>query len=736
MSSKARCRSLFLSAIGTVVITPLSGAELPSDSYLEFPDELEEVIVTAQKRVENLQEVPVSISAFTGDDLIRYGIHNEQDLQMVTPGLVYNNTGAAPQPYLRGVGTRFAFVGLESSVATYVDDRYLARAQATNFELADVQRIEVLKGPQGTLFGRNATGGAVRVVTMDVQEDLSGDLTGTVGNYGLWSFSGTVNVPVSPTFGTRLTALVKRRDGYAKNLDPNGAQELDDRDVKAVRAKFKWNMNERVTSRLTLQYSEREDNAGNDLVDLSPPGLNKGIAAGGISGQDVNEVATAIEAVIHDENVAADLRFDVDLNVFDLVSITTYSDFEQGANTDADGTSIPVLDAIASPLNAEAFSQEFQFISDSDGPWRWLTGAYFFSESADFEVILDVGIDSLLSQGDQHVDTQAFAVFGEATYDFDSRWSLTLGGRWSYEEKEVLLQASGIAPITLSPVPFESSDNWDQFTPKAILEYHSDPGLIYLSYARGFKSGGYNYTASLNGGQPLDPEVLDMFEAGWKSEFHGGRIKFNGSVYYYDYQDLQVTRAEAGSGVTVTENAADANVLGLDLDLAWLATNWLSLTAGVNLLDSEYKEYDASALIFNAVLEDDPMIPGMGKVFFEASGESLLRAPDTSLFFSAEFLGRLGELSMPIVVSYSYTDDYLFDFVAHPSSGRLEQNGYGLLSARASLVSADGRWRFSIWGNNLTGEDDYFMDIVANSTGIRGSHGTPLIWGLDVNYRF
>ena len=216
---------LLLLVIGVGGMAPPVWAEQEDDLF-ELPlEQLEHMIVTAQKRSENLQEVPVSISAFTGADLVSYGVRDTQALQIITPGLVYNNTGSSAQPYLRGVGTRFAFAGLEPSVATYVDDRYLARAQATIFELADVERIEVLKGPQGTLYGRNATGGAVRVVTMDVQDKLSGALTGTLGNYDLRVFSGTVNVPMSEVLGARLSALVRKRDGYADNLDPRGVGE-------------------------------------------------------------------------------------------------------------------------------------------------------------------------------------------------------------------------------------------------------------------------------------------------------------------------------------------------------------------------------------------------------------------------------------------------------------------------------------------------------------------------------
>lgn len=723
------CGLLLLPAIGSP-----QAAEQQNDLF-ELPlEQLEQMIVTAQKRSEDLQDVPLSIAAYTGDQLLEFGVHDTQALQAVTPGLVYNNTGSSAQPFLRGVGTRFAFAGLEPSVATYVDDRYLARAQASIFELADVERVEVLKGPQGTLYGRNATGGAVRVVTLGVEDTLSGRLAGTVGDYDLRAFSGTVNVPLGESLGTRITALVRKRDGYATNLDPDGVAELDDRDTTMLRAKLRWDMSARVSALLTLEHSRRDDNFGNDLVDLSPPGLNQGIADGGVSGRDVDEVATAIDASIDDEQTAVDLRFDVNLPAVDLVSITTFHDFDQVASTDADGTSAAALDVVTVPQEARAFSQEFQLLSVGTGAWRWMGGAYYFDETADFEIVLDRGNPTLESQGDQQADTTAYALFGQASYRFNPRWSLTVGARWSYEEKRVDVAPSRIAPVTLPPVPFRDSHDWNEITPMVTIERHIERGMLYLSYARGFKSGGYNYAASLNDGRVLDPETLDMLELGWKTEFLDGRLQLNGALFYYDYRDLQVTRAAAGSGVNVTENAANAEVLGLDLDLAWTPTEWLSLTGGISLLDGEYEDYAASATVFNAALTGDPGVSGMSTVPLDAGGERLLRAPRTSAFLSGAVQLPFGSVTVPVVVTYSYKDDYPFDFVADPSSRRLVQHGYSLLSIRATL--ADEHWSASIWGNNLTDEDDYFTDIVANSAGIRGSHGPPRTWGLDVAYQF
>ncbi|MEQ8859023.1 MAG: TonB-dependent receptor [Pseudomonadales bacterium] len=723
-----------LLAAGLLTAAPSLHAAGDADLF-ELPlEQLEQLVVTAQKRVENPQEIPVTMAVFSGEDVLSYGIQDTQALQLAVPGLVFSNTGSSAQPYLRGVGTRFAFAGLEPSVATYVDDRYVARAQATLFELADVERIEVLKGPQGTLYGRNAVGGAIRVVTRDVGESLSGSVVGTLGDYDLRSLSATLNVPLSTTLGARFTALVKERDGYAENLDPRGSRELDDRDVRVLRGKFRWDVSDIVTTRLTLQHSKQEDNFRNDTVDLSPPGLNTGIAAGGISGRDVDEVATALRGVIDDESTSADLRVDVALDGFDLISITSLQDFEQNSITDADGTSAAALDVPTVPQEARAVSQEFQLVSSREGDWRWIAGAYLFDETADFEILLDRG--TLDSQGDQRADTRAFALFGQASYAFAPAWTVTVGGRWSFEKKKARVRASTLTDITLPPVPFADKASWKEFTPKIALERRFTSGMAYLSYARGFKSGGYNYAASLSGGRVLDPELLDMFEVGWKTSLLGGRLMFNGAAYYYDYRDLQVTRAAAGSGVNITENAADAEVYGVDLDVTWSMTDRLSFTAGANLLDSEYGEYSATATVFNAALFGDPDMPGMSTVAFDAQGESLLRAPDRSLFAAARMRVPLGAATLPIVLSYSYKGDYLFDFIADPSSQRLRQKSHGLLSARATLISPDQSWSLALWGNNLTDEDDYFTDIVANSTGIRGSYGEPRTWGVDLSYRF
>jgi len=372
--------------------------------------QIEEVIITAQKRSESLQDVPIAVTAFTGEALNDFGVSNTQSLQDLTPGLVFSNTGSSAQPFLRGVGTRLALNGLEPSVATYLDDRYMSRATASTLEFADVDRVEVLKGPQGTLYGRNATGGAIRVITKGVADELEGTIKADLGNYDYLRLSGTVSVPITEDLGVRFTALSKTRDGYADNLSPIGTSDLDDVDYQAFRTKVRWDISDSVTANLALNYWERDDNQGNDVVDLSPPGLNRGTAVGGISGIDTDEVATEISGKSDGDEFSGQLRFDAAFEHVDLVSITTFTDLEQQYITDGDGTSAKASDLSFGLDAVENYSQELQLLSNNDDGIRWMAGAFFFSEDSDMDLVADLSdfvADFIFSQGYQTVETTA-----------------------------------------------------------------------------------------------------------------------------------------------------------------------------------------------------------------------------------------------------------------------------------------------------------------------------------------
>lgn len=699
---------------------------------------LEEVVVTTQKRAESLQDVPIAVAAFSGEDLTNYGAAGTQALEAITPGLVFSNTGVLSSPYLRGVGSRIVFNGLEPTIAIYVDDRYSSRTTAAMFDFADVERVEVLKGPQGILYGRNVTGGAIRIITKDVSDELEGSLTAGVGNFDYWGLSGTVSVPFTDTFGARFTALTKKRDGFVKNLSPLGPKDLDDLDYQALRSKFRWEMTDNTTARLTLDYTYKSDLAGKDQVDLSPPAFSRGISRGGIAGTKKNEVATEIEKDDRRETFSLQFRVDSEFDRFDFASITTYFNMEHNFTIDADGTSNPTADVVGSDEQASEISQEFQLLSNNDSNWSWIVGANYYVSDVDFENVLLLSPTFVLGRPRQNVETTAMAVFGQTTWNFNDNWAITLGGRYSYEKKEAKGGPSTLMPpagATLPTYSFEKS--WNEFTPKATLEYRwGDNRMVYLTYARGFKSGGYDYAATSTP-SALDSEILDMYELGFKADLLDDKLRFNSSLFYYDYQDLQVSRAPPGIGVGLrTENAADARVLGLDVDIIWLAGENLTITAGLNLLDTEYKDWVTAAKVFNAIITGDPTATGMGNVRFDADGASMLRAPDWSAFVSAEYNFQLGTgARVPVVLTYSYKDDYDYDFIVDPLSAGLRQDAYGLLNVRVSYVSASEKWSLALWGNNLA-DEDYFNDKVGAGSGFRVSYAPPRTYGVDLSYNF
>lgn len=701
---------------------------------------IEEIIVTTQKRSENMQEVPIAVSVFIGDDLKQSGISGTQALQQVTPSLVFNNTSAIAQPYLRGIGTRLSLMGLESSVATYNDDRYISRPAAAMLDLADVERVEVLKGPQGTLYGRNATGGAIRIISRDPGDEEEGVVTLGIGNFKHRKLSGSGTLIISDSVKTRLTGLVVQRDGYVDNIVASGEDEFDDKYLQAYRAKTRWHISDDSNMMLNLNYWRRDDHDHNDVVDLSPAGLGVGAALGGITTADPDKTATLVRDNLVFEEFAGQLRFDWRYDDFDLVSITTYSRLEGGGALDVDATSLRSLDLLTTE-ESETWSQELQWISEAGEKWQWLAGVYYFQQEGRFTVFSDLADLGLLppgvigTQGRQSVVTETWALFGQSTYQFTDRWALTLGARWNTEEKDAITKTiAGVFSITGQTADFSDDDSWSEFTPKVSLEYQADVGLLYLTYARGFKSGGYNYPAF--GNSSLDPEILDMLELGVKLDLWDQRLRFNCAIYYYDYEDLQVSRAAGGSGMSVllvTENAANAKAKGLEADILFLITSELSLDAGFSWLDSEYKDYAASANVYNASVG----LPGVGMtgIAFDADGEPLLRAPDLSAYISLSYQLQTESAEFPLVVTASYKDEYDFDFVGHPDTETLTQDSYSIVNATLGYIPHNKNWEISFWINNLT-DKDYFDDLVASSQGVRGSPGAPRNYGIDISISF
>jgi iron complex outermembrane recepter protein len=692
---------------------------------------LETIVVTAQKRAEDLQDVAMAVAAFDGDALLDAGVTDAMQLQTVVPSLTYVATGYMAQPYLRGIGTRQSTVGLEPSIATYIDDRYVARPFAAMFDMLDVERIEVLKGPQAVLYGRNAAGGAIRAITKD-PGDPSLEIAGKAGDHGARRVAITAGGPLAEQWRGQISTSIEKRDGFATNLVATGRAMADDIDRQAVRGKLLWGLTDNVAAKLGVSWWNYTDWTGRDLTAAGIPEANRGVALyGGVTSYERGKFATALAGDNDLREAAADLRFDARLGDLQLASVTTYAEtsFEQTFDVDASSVTLIDLQAIEP---SDTWTQDFQLLSPEAAPFPWLAGVhlyrqdasnvYVFADAVSAQPAFPPGTD--VSNGQQNVLTEAYALFAQVAFPFRDQWTATLGGRWSREHKSATLEAVPGA-VTNAPTPYANDRHWDELTPRLALEYRGEFGLAYLSYSRGFKSGGYNYPASLN--PVLNPETLDSYEIGVKADLKSQRLRLRSALFHYDFKDLQVSRGGAGAFIT-TENAASAIVRGLEVDVSGAVTPDLSIDAGVAFVDSEYTDYVAGVLVPLTVppYGSAPLAGGL-----DVRGWSLLRSPDRGAYIGIRYDRRLASGGrIPVSVDYSYKDDYYFDFSPVAATEWLKQDAYGALNARVGYTSADSAWEIGVWGINLTNAS-YYEDAVLQSVSSRVSYADPRTYGID-----
>lgn len=751
MSGTVKHRRLMVMASASIWAMAGSGAAFAQPpAPVAAQGGLEDIVVTAQRRSENLQSVPIAVTAVNARTLASAGITNTQALQAIVPGLVINQVGGASGIYLRGVGTRVAFAGLEPSTATYQDDRYISGQTGSLFELMDVERVEVLKGSQGVLYGRNATSGAVRVITNDVGSALAGQIEAAYGNYDERELRGMINLPLSESFGVRVAAMVHKRDGFVENQFAGGRRELNDKDVVMVRGKAKWELSPAVTARLTIDHMRQDDAAGLAVIVLPPLDLARSIVVGGgHTGTSPGEAFTARDAPQKQTTTAGEFRLDVDLDFASLALISTYERNNSNYPFDYDGTEAIDTDVVETRGRIRAFSQEIQLASQNDGPIEWLLGAnYFDSRHVSRTRVAISPVTVITTGGQQTGNTQAYAAYGQVTWHATDALALILGGRFTHEKKDV---HTVVIPNTINLpaafLPYSDSLKENRFNPKAVIQWDYAPGqMLYASFTQGFKSGGFNYPptppASGEDAVPvLKPEILNSYEIGWKADLFDRRLRINSTLFYYDYKDLQVSQPrilKSGAVTTVTDNAADATVKGFEAEFTFRPVPELTISGSGAYIDGKYKNYFASAPCFRADIVCNPTpstAPGLISVPFNADGHRLLRLPKFSGNISATFDPRIGDGHLPITITYAYKSNYYFDFIGGPLSRELKQPGYGLVSANISYVAPDDRFRISLYGNNLF--NSHYLNL-RQSTGpaIIGTFGDPRTYGVRAQFTF
>jgi iron complex outermembrane recepter protein len=748
---------------------------------------LEEIVVTAQKRVATAQEVPISIVAVTGEQLARTGQTDFLAIAARTPTLQYSQAGGEAQIYIRGIGSNLLAVGADPSVAIHLDGVYLGRPNMGMSQFLDIARVEVLRGPQGTLYGRNATGGSINIISNQPTDEFEGYASVGTGSFNRMEVKSAVSGPLSDAWSFRLAGRYAKDNGYVRDLDLRGGQKLDDQDLKAVRGILRYAPNEQLTATLTMDYSDFSN--GNTAVrpnDDTGTAQFFGAKDTGSILAEYNDFPTFMDW----RTGGPTLNVEYATDTLTTSLVVAHKTFDMDFFFNTDGTEINVT-RTSEIFDTEQTSAELRFASNSDGRFNWIGGLYYLEEqkAGALGLVREVGVPSLRSFNIfAENDTDAWAAFGEVYFDLSDTVRLTAGLRYSDEKKGdynelnfVLAGGANPASEVLqglfgnidydncfpSPAfcPFQSrtdSQSWDAWTPKFGIDWKpNDNVLIYASYTEGFKSGGYNDYQPTN--PVYGPETIESIEVGAKTDWLDGRLRVNAAVFSYDYQDLQVTTFF--QSLTLVSNAADATVRGIDLEVLGKPNESTLLGASFSFLDAAYDAFAApygvcSQFVVNLGNEpgcaDVPTTRAFGSPrIIQAGGKTLNNAPKFKANLFSQYdvsLGDAGQLSF--FAQISHTGDIYFN---PANAAEAQQKAYTLLDARLGWESADGAWEASLYGKNLT-DERYFHNIVqftssslpppatGPATGpvtdplsVGHALGYPApgsTWGLDLTFRF
>jgi iron complex outermembrane recepter protein len=696
---------------------------------------LDEVVVTAERRESKLQETPLAVTAISGTDLQKRGIANVQDLTLSVPGLSFGESLGEAHIAIRGIGGDNVGPGVDSRVAFYQDGVYIGRPTAQLGGMFDVERVEVLKGPQGTLYGRNATGGAINVLSRTPTDQATGYLRLSYGNYNALDLEGALSGPLTDTLSARVAVQDRRHDGYGTNL-VNGAP-VDDKSERSVRVSLRWKPTERLELLTSADYHRQHDNDfGQHFLGQANPAVGiRGLALGGsaaLNSRDIQSDQTPFtRSEIWGVTETATYHFDW----AQLKSITAYRNSNSHFLTDIDGTSVP-LGYAETKEPAHQFTETLQLTGDI-AQFHWLTGIDYFGETDDPQEIIPLnsavtGGPLSLRQGfyqTGHLRTTAAAPYVRATYDLTSRLSLTVGGRYNYEKKRIndlfeLDFSRAYSPlnpaIPVPPFPRSAAKSFSQFTPSAALSYKfSDRIFGYATYTEGFKSGGFNFGVAQ---PPFLPEKIKDYEAGLKTTLFDGHLRANIAGFYYDYSQLQV-QIVRGTNSPI-ENAAAANIYGTELEITAQPVPNLKLDGSLSLLHSEYRDYHSA--------NPDNAAAGVR----DLSGHQLTQAPKYSSYLAAEYRWPIHEASLNLRGEYNYTARVYFT----PFNERaVSQSGYGTANAFATYLASSGAWSVGLFARNLTDKQTVAQAYVSSQLfgfPVLGTFIPPRTYGVTLDLSF
>ena len=764
----------------------LIGAVLASMLLLDAPAsaQVEEIIVTARKREEPLQKTPVSITAFTQEQLEKPGLNDVGDVSRFAPNVIIDrgagNTGGTfnSQVFIRGVGQVDFLFSSDPGVGVYVDEVYLPRVVGSVMDVMDIERIEVLRGPQGTLYGKNTIGGALNITSQRPGDKFGVVADLTTGSRSRLDAKLSLDLPmIKDQLTARFTLSSRKQDGYVKRVNQPG-HDTGDVNSDGARGLLHWTPGGGWDVLIEGDYTRRREQAiANELLDVratdpvlslwnflvaptyGPGSVYDGrFITHGRDSQGTGPNLSDLDMWGTSFNVSKEFSDSLKLKL-----ITAYRNEDAQFGQDQDHSPYRYLETTNDNTH-DAFSEELQ-VNGTNFSDRldWVAGAFFMHENAkdQFNVVLGGGLyDALealpaailpLAPGVtcppppgvfapcaggpgnpvnvsldydltifDHIDIDSYAGYAQGTFKFTDKLSATFGGRYTSEHKRfttmLVRNASGVVSVPEHAI----AHTWDAFTPRLGFEYQATPDLMaYVSASRGFKSGGFNGRAlSLAEIDSFDPEYIKSYEAGVKSQWFDRHLLLNLAAFYNDYSDIQLTsiRSVQGLIVAVTENAGQARIQGLELEMVAQPVKPFTIRAGIGYTDARYTELDPGATV--------------------TLDTKLVKTPKLTANLVADYEFGLGNAgSLTVGGDLSYRSSYFMD----PNNTPLfEQSGYGLFGAHVGYLSSDKHWAVTAFGTNLS--DKRYMTNALQSYGSFGtadaSFGPPVEWGLTMRARY
>ena len=774
MPLKKRYLASTIAWVTTALLSPQ--VALSSEGF-----ELEEIIVTATKRAESVQDIAAAVTALNANVLAERGIVNIESLAASVPGMHFSQAGADTRITVRGIGAEQNTVTGDPGVAFHIDGVYQARASAGAALFYDLERVEVLRGPQGTLYGRNATGGSINVISKAPADEFGGKFELQVGEFNQQVFKGVLNAPlIADKLLARVSVRQETRDGYYQNTAA-GSSDLDDVDSVNLRTQLLFMPNENVDVLLAMNYATQKGAGNGARVDGAYPvsffpinqitsnlggtGLVPYVYPQASSVPSANpsgdwQISTNGEHNRDNERKGASVTVNWDLGSIAFKSISAWQDNVVDEVRDVDFTDAEIMNEYRLQ-DSRQYSQELQLSSTDEGPLQWLAGAYWLKEetSANYWLFddgsglsalvynnpflpLQPGVPSFFigmpyfgtvdsGQGfdavfgnESVINSESLGAFAQASYELNSDLTATAGVRWSEDKKDADIRFKRFGNNFLVPESeFSKSDSWDALTWKLGLDWFvTEDSMVYATVSTGFKSGGFLQDPQSDS---YDEEHIQSWELGSKNRFLDGKMQANVSAYYYDYEDMQLSTVL--NNQLVTTNAGEADVLGLEVELLARPIDALELSVALAHTRAKFVDYQA----------DNPLVPGVTVEVLD--NNEMARSPDWTMNVAAAYTIDLAYGSLTASANMFWTDEVYFSAFNRLNDPSDYQGGYHVTDLRLHFASNDDVWFVSLAAKNL--EDELVASNASPRSDLGGPDATiqwqaPKTWSLSAGYNF